>query len=105
MEKEMAGMEELHDKELKFLQTNMGLIQNRYVVQSGRAAIKIKQLKDTIQEMHVKTEMSTERIKRLLTQRKESALKMIADKIEQGWGAWSTQGVELHILRADQENR
>ena len=32
MEKEMVQIEVLHDKELKILQTNMGLIQDHYVV-------------------------------------------------------------------------
>ena len=61
----------------------------------------IKQLEDTIQEMRAKTEMSIERIETLLSRRKESALKMIADKVEQGCEAWSTQAAKLHILRAN----
>ena len=48
MQKEMASMEELHDKELKNVQTNMELIEDRNTVQFERTASKIKQLEDTI---------------------------------------------------------
>ena len=48
VQKEMARMEELHDKELKNVQTNMELIEDRNTVQFERTASKIKQLEDTI---------------------------------------------------------
>ena len=62
LQKEMERKEELHDKEAKIWQ----IVQERYDMQLDPVAKKIKQLKTTIQEMWVKVEMNTARIKALL---------------------------------------
>ena len=63
IQNEMAWMEDMHTKEMDILQTNMGLIQDKYTLQSGRAASKTKLLETTIEHMHAKTEMSEVRMR------------------------------------------
>ena len=87
------------------LETNMGLIQDYYALQSGCVASTIKQLEATIEQMWTKTEMPVERIQTLLENLKEVVIQMISDRLQRGWEDWSTQVVELHIFQTGQENR
>ena len=73
----MACIEELYEKDLRNLLTNISLIQVQYEVQLKTTAWKIKQLEDNEQEMRIKVEMGTERIKVLF-------MKKVVEAMEKG---------------------
>ena len=73
----------------------------RYEVQLATIARKIKRLKDNEQEMQIKVEMGTERIKVLLDNHKEPFMKNVVEAMEKGWEAWSTQAAELQIFHVE----
>ena len=65
----------------------MGLIQDRYEVQSTMVARKIKQLENNEQELPIKVEMGTKWIKGLLDNHKDWFMKKIVDAMAKGWEA------------------
>ena len=66
---------------------------------------KINTLKMSLDELRAKTDMDTARIRTLLHMHRTNFERLLADALAKGWARWAQQATELHIFRADHENR
>ena len=94
-------MEEHHVKEVQLWAD----IKLQYEARAQGHTWKINTLKLSLDELRVKKDMGTERIRTLLNTHRGRFEKQLTEALAKGWDRWTQQAVELHTVHVDHENQ
>ena len=94
-------MEDHHEQENKL----WAEIKLQYEVRAQGHTAKINTLKTSLDELRVKSNMGTARIRTLLHTHRTNFEKLLTNALAKGWAGWAQQAAELHTFRVDHENR
>ena len=101
LRKDMSRMEELHSRESDIWSKMKSHYEEAVTINKR----KIENLKKALDDAQSRSQAITGNVPMLLQKNRERFMTQLKTALDKGWTTWAEQAVELHIYRADGENR